>query len=134
MSISVIIVEDNVNYREITKGFLTRNNISVLADYTHTEFIDKKPIITVDVVLISFRASLTFTKYTIDFIKVYYKKAKIALLVSAYDSASPKELETLSVDGAIRKAAADPFELLIMLEVIMRGGKYLNLRVNQPGT
>lgn len=124
MNVSVIIIEDSENYREIIKNFLERNDISVLATYPHKEFIEQKPELRPDIALVSFRTNVTYTKYTIDFLKTFYKTVKIALLVSLYDTATKQELETLPVDGGMRKAD-DSFELLYLLDQVLTGEKYL---------
>jgi DNA-binding NarL/FixJ family response regulator len=130
MSLSVIILENSEKLQEIIKNFLERNRITVLGTYTHNAFIGEKPLLKFDVAIISFRANMTFTRYTIEFLRNYYKSSKVALLVSKYDSVSLQELATLQIDGGIRKATDDPNELLVMLDAIMAGQRYVNLTTN----
>ncbi|MEP7372294.1 MAG: hypothetical protein ABI675_02825 [Chitinophagaceae bacterium] len=125
MNVSVLIVEESENYQNIIKAFLQRNKVNVLAAYTHKEFIDLKPGFIPDIVIISFSTNLSFTRYIISFLQTFYKTTKIALLVSVYDLVTIQELETLKVDGVLRKAD-ESFELLTMLEQVMAGKKYLN--------
>ena len=121
MKISVILVEDNENIRSTLKTFLEGNDISVFGSFSHQEFIAFKVDISPVIALISFRKDYALTACTITHSKYYYKNTKIALLASVYDKITPKEIESLEIDGMLRFADD---AILNMALTIAEGGKY----------
>ena len=121
--ISVILFDDNQNYRNILKSLLERSGILVLGSFTSdgdhfltSEFLDMP-----DIAMIAFYKGV---HALMSWLRELIPDMKIVLMASVYDKVSKSELAALGLDGLIYKASDDPLEMLTMLKTVKAGVKY----------
>lgn len=121
--ISVIVIDDNDNYRVILKALLDHAGIDVMGDFSHKSFIQCKPDLMPHIAIISFWTSLAFTLPTVGLVRQNHPSVKIVLCASAYDNVPISDIQKMDIDALIIKGL-DAEVILNILEIVQNGGKY----------
>lgn len=117
-AISILLIDDNHDYRSTMKDFLEQHAIRVAGSFSHQSFLKSMPKLQANIALIGFKTAWSFTWRTIAYVRQYYPDLKIILCTAPNDPLPFGNLEDAGINGLFNKVEDDANDILQMLQVI----------------
>jgi len=122
--VSVVLIDDNNDYRWVLEHFITRHGFLVTGSFTHKEFVGQTELDVVpDIAIISFDKLLT--EQTISFVRKNYRPIKILINSLYEDRKSINAIIEMAVEGLIFKISkATEQHIMEAIEALKQDRKY----------
>jgi DNA-binding NarL/FixJ family response regulator len=122
---TVIIIDDNDDYRWILKTFLSRHGINVTdcgcrSSFTENIHLEKAP----DIAVISYDSKTESTIQCIEILKRKYPSIKILINSIYEDYKTNKKIFQEGIDGIVPKTHKDPDHIIKALIALARNEKF----------
>lgn len=111
--ISVVLIDDNKNYRGALENFLTGHGVYVIRGFTH-DLVDRVHFDVVpDIAIISFDTTYLLVEQTVAILRKKYPSVKILINSIHDDRSSINKILELGVDGFVFKIEKTPEQDLL---------------------
>jgi DNA-binding NarL/FixJ family response regulator len=125
--VSVVLIDDEDDFRWVLRIFLTMNGLLVSGSFTHHQFLKQpKPKTDIDIIIISFDTPQFLTELNIAFVREYSTAVKILVNSNFDDRKAIDKVIKMNVDGLVFKTNQDPEHILKAIQVLKANGNFFD--------